>query len=68
MPNQLCFRFPVLDRVPWRLGDPLVCLRASLADLRLHGLYFEGDALLRDDLEDFGRFWCPLMAALEVSE
>jgi hypothetical protein len=42
----------------------LVCLHPSLADLVVQGLYFEGDKLQTDRLEDWYRFWPPLRRVL----
>lgn len=64
MPNDVCFRFPVFDRGIWRSPELLVCMHPSLAEAQICGLYFEGDRLLNDNLEDFYRFWTPLREVL----
>ena len=64
MPNDVSFRFPVVDVGPWGNPEPLVCLHASLACPASRGLYFEGPDLMYDGLEDFHRFWTPLRRVL----
>ena len=64
MPNQLCFGFPLLQDSFWLETESYVCLHPSLAVPVQAGLYFEGDRLLRDPLEDFDRFWAPIRKVL----
>jgi hypothetical protein len=64
MPNEICFRFPAFHQVLGGESETLVCLHPSLADLIVKGLYFEGDELKWDSLEDFYRFWPPLRGVL----
>lgn len=63
MPNELCFAFPTF----YDADEPeaaLVCLHSALVEGIQMGLYFEGDQLLWDPLEDYERFWPPLRKAL----
>jgi hypothetical protein len=57
LPNSLQYRFPVIGVGPWGNTEPLICLHPALADPQRHGLYFEGEELKCDYLEDFRRFW-----------
>jgi hypothetical protein len=60
MPHQICFRFPAFHQVMGGESEALVCLHPSLADPIVQGLYFEGDELKADCMEDWYRFWPPL--------
>ncbi len=62
MPNYICYLFPVIE--PGEGGRVRVCLHPSTAIPVAEGLYFEGAELRVDHLEDWGRFWDPLKAAL----
>jgi hypothetical protein len=64
MPNQICFHFPAFHQVMGGESETLVCLHPSLADLVVQGMYFEGDKLKTDCLEDWDRFWAPLQRLL----
>lgn len=57
MPNEICWRFPVLQELCWRGLESFVCLHPSVAVPVQEGLYFEGARLLCDPLEDFYSFW-----------
>jgi hypothetical protein len=66
LPNPINFRFPCLSD-----GNPLyparlACIHASLAEPVLSGLYFDGERVKYDLLEDWGRFWPPIIRALLV--
>jgi hypothetical protein len=64
MPNEICWRFPVLRQLSCGEMESFVCLHASLAVPVQGGLYFDGDRLLCDPLEDFYSFWPPIREAL----
>ena len=64
IPNQICFHFPAFDQVIGGESEIMVCLHPSLAELVVQGLYFEGDKLKTDCLEDWYRFWPPLRILL----
>jgi hypothetical protein len=64
MPAEICWRFPVFQIRVWRITESFVCLHPSLAIPVQEGLYFDGDRLLGDPLEDFFSFWPPLREAL----
>jgi hypothetical protein len=64
MPNGICYRFPAFAGALCSDSDTLVCLHPSLMDVLARGLYFEGDKLMWDCMEDFGRFWEPLRKVL----
>lgn len=64
MPNAICFRFPALRPRTIGPGDTFICLHPSLVEPVLEGLYFEGDQLKADFMEDYRRFWVPLRTAL----
>jgi hypothetical protein len=66
LPNEISFRFRCLS-----YDDPfgpiwLVCLHPSLAEPVRGGLYFDGENLKSDFLEDWRRFWQPIKKALPV--
>ena len=64
MPNELGFRFPAF---PVPIGDVmecLVCVHPSVMVPIQEGLYFDGDRLLRDPLEDFENVWRPMRKML----
>lgn len=63
MPNMLCYLFPIVAGSEEH-GDPLICLHPTSAIPLTRGLYFEGDHLGADILEDWNRFWEPLAATL----
>ena len=62
MPNHLAFLFPMAIRLERSTGEAaiFICLRPSEAIDVGYGLYFEGDVLKRDCLEDWILFWAPL--------
>lgn len=66
MPNYLSFLFPlaVQPKVSRNETGTFVCLYPSGAIAIASGLYFEGDALKRDCLEDWILFWSPLGKSL----
>ena len=64
MPNELCFRIPAFNVQFTDGGHCLVCVHPSLIVPVQEGLYFEGDRLLCDPLEDFENFWRPLRRVL----
>ena len=67
LPNHLCFLFPIaLEPIdPKDERRTLVCLHPSTAIVISHGLYFEGDQVKQDVLEDWRAFWTPLGQSLQ---
>jgi hypothetical protein len=66
MPNNLSFLFPIAAQ-PESKGNEagtFICLHPSEAIDVGYGLYFEGDDLKRDCLEDWILFWSPLGKSL----
>ena len=66
MPNEISFRFWCLSYDYPFFPIWLVCLHPSLAEPVRGGLYFEGEDLKGDFLEDWTRFWHPIRKALVV--
>jgi|SRR6185437_10414081 len=64
MPNDLCYRFPAFRDRFWGDGESFVCLHPGLAVPVQQGLYFEGERLLGDCIQDFESFWPPIREAL----
>jgi hypothetical protein len=64
IPNEISFRFRCLSYVYPFSPIWLVCLHSSLAEPVRGGLYFDGEDLKGDFLEDWTRFWHPLRTAL----
>jgi hypothetical protein len=66
MPNSVSFLFPIaFDPEDWRdEAGIFICLHPSEAIDVAYGLYFEGDSLKRDCLEDWTLFWSPLGKSL----
>jgi hypothetical protein len=66
MPNYLSFLFPlaVQPKGSQEEAGTFVCLYPSEAIDVAYGLYFEGDSLKRDCLEDWTLFWSPLGKSL----
>jgi hypothetical protein len=66
LPNYLCFCVPLfVDRSDLRSGPKLLACFAPESVVPLSkGLYFEGDELKYDPLEDWCRFWKPLKRCL----
>jgi hypothetical protein len=77
--NALCFTFPIVVNLnvkhaallrlfgkQWPFGEDglMVCLHVYTGTSTRRGLYLEGDKLLGDFVEDWGKFWGPLEAAL----
>ncbi len=66
LPNEISFRFRCLC-YDYPFGPIwLVCLHLSLAEPVRGGLYFDGEDLKSDFLEDWRRFWPPIRKALPV--
>jgi len=66
MPNYLSFLFPIVAQ-PEGKGNEVgtfICLHPSKATAVRYGLYFEGDAIKRDCLEDWTLFWLPVRESL----
>ena len=57
LPNDVRYRFPVIEIGGDLFADQLVCLHPSLAEPLCHGLYFEGEELTENSMYDFERFW-----------
>jgi hypothetical protein len=66
MPNNLSFLFPIVVQPngSQQEAGTFVCLHPSEAIDVAYGLYFEGDFLKRDCLEDWTLFWSPLVESL----
>jgi hypothetical protein len=66
MPNYLSFLFPIAVQPKGSREEAgtFVCLHPSEAIAVAYGLYFEGDFLKRDCLEDWILFWLPLRESL----
>jgi hypothetical protein len=71
--NAISYTFPILRNLnflPFGKQSPfgedglLVCLHIYMGKPIREGLYFEGDELSRDFVEDWEKFWRPLEAAL----
>jgi hypothetical protein len=66
LPNPISFRFPCLSDGNPLFPARLACLHAGLAEPVLSGLYFDEEGVKYDLLEDWGRFWPPIVRALLV--
>jgi hypothetical protein len=66
MPNYLSFLFPMVAQPKGKGNEAaiFICLYPSEAIDVGYGLYFEGDTLKRDCLEDWILFWSPLGKSL----
>jgi len=64
MPNEICLSFPAFRDWFWGVEESFVCLHPGLAQTVQPGLYFEGERLLYDCIEDFERFWPPIREIL----
>jgi hypothetical protein len=73
--NAISYTFPIFRNLNWLasvvgkqfpFGDDglLVCLHIYVRKPIKEGLYFEGDELSKDFVEDWEKFWRPLEAAL----
>jgi hypothetical protein len=62
MPNDLSFLFPIAGQPEGKENEAgtFVCMYPSEAVDVAYGLYFEGDAIKRDCLEDWTLFWLPV--------
>jgi hypothetical protein len=67
--NLICYLFPLVENAVavGVKGTPLVCLHPSTVIPLLEGRYLEGSELKLDFLEDWGRFWEPLKAAIRLA-
>jgi hypothetical protein len=63
LPNAISFRFPCMSDGNPLFPAGLACLHASLAEPVCYGLYFEGGDIKYDSLEDWSRFWPPIIRA-----
>ena len=68
LPNHLCFLFPIIVEPEDRADDAkrFICLHGSVAIVLSHGLYYEGDKVKEDVLEDWLAFWTPLAESLSA--
>jgi hypothetical protein len=68
LPNHLCFCLPLFVDRSDRGLRLLACFAPESIVPLSKGLYFEGDMLKNDPLEDWCRFWVPLKRCLWLPE